>query len=72
MIEAPGREHRRRTEPAIANATHEVIAVTDADCELEPGWLEAVVAPIEAGRRRRVRASTRPIVDGFFQPASRR
>jgi hypothetical protein len=34
---------------AIASATHEVIAVTDADCELDPGWLEAIVAPIEAG-----------------------
>jgi glycosyltransferase involved in cell wall biosynthesis len=34
---------------AIGSATHDVIAVTDADCELDPGWLEAVVAPIEAG-----------------------
>jgi cellulose synthase/poly-beta-1,6-N-acetylglucosamine synthase-like glycosyltransferase len=34
---------------ALAAATHEVIAATDADCELDPGWLESIVAPIEAG-----------------------
>ena len=34
---------------ALAAATHDVIAATDADCELDPGWLEAIVAPIEAG-----------------------
>ena len=34
---------------AITAATHDVIAATDADCELDPGWLEAIVAPIEAG-----------------------
>ena len=33
----------------LAAATHDVIAVTDADCELDPRWLEAIVAPIEAG-----------------------
>lgn len=34
---------------ALAAASHDVIAATDADCELDPRWLEAIVAPIEAG-----------------------
>jgi glycosyltransferase involved in cell wall biosynthesis len=65
VIVAPGANIAAGRNVAIANATHEVIAVTDADCELEPGWLEAVVAPIEAGAD--VGAGFyAPIVDGFF------
>jgi glycosyltransferase involved in cell wall biosynthesis len=34
---------------AIAAATHDVIAVSDADCVLDPAWLERILEPIEAG-----------------------
>jgi glycosyltransferase involved in cell wall biosynthesis len=65
VIEVPGANIAAGRNVAIANATHEVIAVTDADCELEPGWLAAIVAPIEAGAD--VGAGFyAPIVDGFF------
>jgi glycosyltransferase involved in cell wall biosynthesis len=31
---------------AIRNASHDIIAVTDAGVRLEPGWLEALVGPL--------------------------
>jgi glycosyltransferase involved in cell wall biosynthesis len=49
MLVEAGANISRGRNVAIAAATHEVIAATDADCELDPGWLEAIVAPIEAG-----------------------
>jgi len=49
MLVEPGANISRGRNVAIAAATHDVIAATDADCELDPGWLEAIVAPIEAG-----------------------
>lgn len=48
LVEAGANISRGRN-VALAAATHDVIAATDADCELDPGWLEAIVAPIEAG-----------------------
>jgi len=66
LIEAPGTNIAAGRNVALAHATHEVIAATDADCELEPGWLAAIVGPIEAGAD--VAAGFYvPIVDGFFQ-----
>ncbi|MEX0753781.1 MAG: glycosyltransferase [Actinomycetota bacterium] len=50
---------------AIAAATHEVLAVSDADCVLEPDWLERLLAPIEAGADVAMGAY-RPITDSFF------
>jgi cellulose synthase/poly-beta-1,6-N-acetylglucosamine synthase-like glycosyltransferase len=34
---------------AIARATHDVIAVADADCWYEPSWLEELLRPLDAG-----------------------
>jgi glycosyltransferase involved in cell wall biosynthesis len=66
VIDAPGAGIAAGRNIAIAHATHEVIATTDADCELDPGWLAAVVAPIEAGAD--VSAGFyAPIVHGFFE-----
>ena len=66
VIEAPGTNIAAGRNVALAHATHDVIAATDADCELDPGWLEAVVAPIEDGAD--VAAGFyQPIVDGFLQ-----
>ncbi|MGZ8582615.1 MAG: glycosyltransferase [Actinomycetota bacterium] len=49
MLVEVGANISRGRNLALAAATHEVIAATDADCELDAGWLEAIVAPIEAG-----------------------
>ena len=49
MLVEVGANISRGRNVALAAATHEVIAATDADCELDAGWLEAIVAPIEAG-----------------------
>ena len=66
VIDAPGTNIAAGRNVALAHATHEVIAATDADCELDPGWLAAIVAPIEAGAD--VTAGFYvPVVDGFFQ-----
>jgi cellulose synthase/poly-beta-1,6-N-acetylglucosamine synthase-like glycosyltransferase len=49
VVEAPGANIARGRNVAIANASHEAIAVADADCAYGPGWLAALVAPLEAG-----------------------
>ncbi len=33
---------------AVRHATHDVLAFTDDDCEPDPGWLRALVAPLAA------------------------
>ena len=49
LIVEPGANIARGRNVALAAATHDVIAVTDADCILEPRWLAEIIAPIEAG-----------------------
>ena len=49
VLVEPGANISRGRNVALGAASHEVIAATDADCELDPGWLAAIVAPIEAG-----------------------
>ena len=49
VLSEPGANISRGRNVALAAATHDVIAATDADCELDPRWLEKIVAPIEAG-----------------------
>jgi glycosyltransferase involved in cell wall biosynthesis len=49
LIESPGANIARGRNAAIAAATHDVLAVTDGDCVLDPDWLERLLAPIEAG-----------------------
>lgn len=44
---------------AIRAATHEVIAVTDADCVLAPDWLERIIEPLERGA---------DVSAGFYRP----
>lgn len=46
---------------AVAAARGPIIASTDAGLTLDPGWLEALVAPIERGEA--------DLVGGFYQPA---
>jgi glycosyltransferase involved in cell wall biosynthesis len=49
LIEAPGANIARGRNLAIAAASHDAIAVADADCAYGPGWLAALVAPLEEG-----------------------
>ncbi len=66
VLDAPGTNIAAGRNVALAHASHEVIAATDADCELDPGWLAAIVAPIEAGAD--VAAGFyRPVTEGFLQ-----
>ncbi|MBX0329933.1 glycosyltransferase, partial [Oscillochloris sp. ZM17-4] len=46
---------------AVAQARGELIACTDAGLTLDPGWLEAIIAPLERGEA--------DLVGGFFTPA---
>jgi glycosyltransferase involved in cell wall biosynthesis len=49
LIEEPGANIARGRNVAIAATTHDVIAVSDADCVLEPDWLEHLLEPLAAG-----------------------
>jgi glycosyltransferase involved in cell wall biosynthesis len=49
LIEEAGAGIARGRNVAIAATTHDVIAVSDADCLLEPDWLERLMVPLEAG-----------------------
>jgi glycosyltransferase involved in cell wall biosynthesis len=49
LIEEPGANIARGRNRAIAAASHDAIAVADADCAYGQGWLAALVAPLEAG-----------------------
>jgi glycosyltransferase involved in cell wall biosynthesis len=49
VISEPGANIARGRNLAIRSATHDVIAVTDADCALDPFWLERILEPIEEG-----------------------
>jgi glycosyltransferase involved in cell wall biosynthesis len=49
LIEEPGANIARGRNRAIAAASHDAIAVADADCAYGPGWLGALIAPLEDG-----------------------
>jgi glycosyltransferase involved in cell wall biosynthesis len=66
VIEERGANIARGRNLAIAAASHDVIAVTDADCVLDPRWLESILAPIEAGADVSM-GFYLPITDGFLQ-----
>jgi glycosyltransferase involved in cell wall biosynthesis len=66
LIEDRGANIARGRNVAIAAAAHDVIAVTDADCVLEPDWLEKVVEPLEQGADVAM-GFYAPRTDGFFQ-----
>jgi len=48
-LSEPGANIARGRNLAIRAAAHDVIAVTDADCVLDPQWLLHLLTPIEAG-----------------------
>jgi len=59
VISEPGANIARGRNLAVRAATHEVVAVTDADCVLAPDWLERLLAAVERGA---------DVVAGFYRP----
>lgn len=59
VISEPGAGISRGRNVAIRAAAHDVLALTDADCVLEPEWLERLLRPIEAGA---------DVAAGFYRP----
>jgi len=49
LIESPDANIPMGRRIAIQAATHDVIAVSDADCVLTPGWLELLAGAMESG-----------------------
>jgi len=66
LIEERGANISRGRNLAIGAASHDAIAVTDADCALEPDWLEKLVEPLESGADVSMGFYV-PITDGLFQ-----
>jgi glycosyltransferase involved in cell wall biosynthesis len=66
VISEPGANIARGRNLAIAAAAHDLIAVSDADCVLEPGWLERLLEPLEAGADVAM-GFYRPIAETFLQ-----
>ncbi|MCS7222325.1 MAG: glycosyltransferase [Anaerolineae bacterium] len=61
VLIVPGANISQGRNRAIAEATGDVIAVTDAGVRLHPRWLEALIAPLEV-------SSELQVVSGFFFP----
>jgi glycosyltransferase involved in cell wall biosynthesis len=59
LVEEPGANIARGRNLAIAAATHDVIAVSDADCVLEATWLERILEPLGSGA---------DVAMGFYEP----
>lgn len=66
VIEEPGANIARGRNVAIRAAAHDAIAVSDADCVLDPEWLERIVAPLESGADVSM-GLYRPLVGSFFE-----
>jgi glycosyltransferase involved in cell wall biosynthesis len=66
VIAEPGANIARGRNVAIAAAAHDVIALSDADCVLDPDWLERLLEPLEAGADVAM-GFYRPITQGFLQ-----
>lgn len=66
LIEAPGANIPTGRNIAVERATHDVIAVTDADCVLAAGWLERILEPLERGADVSM-GLYRPLTGSFFE-----
>jgi glycosyltransferase involved in cell wall biosynthesis len=62
LIESPGANIAQGRNIAVRAATHDVIAVSDADCRLAPDWLEKLLEAIEGGA---------DVAMGFYRPIYR-
>lgn len=68
LVEERGANISRGRNIAIAAASHDVIAVADADCTYDPEWLAELMRAIESGGVVAMGFSL-PIADSFFQEA---
>lgn len=68
VIEEPGANIARGRNIAVAASTGDVLAVTDADCILDPHWLERILVPIRDGADISMGAY-RPLGDSLLQRA---
>lgn len=66
LIESPGANIARGRNVAVRAATHEVVAVSDADCVLGPDWLARLAEAVENGADVAT-GFYRPIVRSFFE-----
>ena len=66
LIEEQGANIARGRNVAIGAATHDLIAVSDADCVLAPDWLQRLLVPMERGADVAM-GSYRPLADGFLR-----
>lgn len=62
LIESPGANIAEGRNLAVSAATHEVIAVSDADCTLASDWLDHLLAAVEDGA---------DVAMGFYRPIYR-
>jgi glycosyltransferase involved in cell wall biosynthesis len=62
VLEAPGSNIATGRNLAVRAAAHDVVAVSDGDCELADDWLERLLRPIEAGA---------DVAAGFYRPLAR-
>jgi glycosyltransferase involved in cell wall biosynthesis len=69
LIEAPGANIARGRNLAVGEATHDIIAVSDADCILLPDWLERLLDAIDGGADVAM-GFYRPIHNSFFEACS--
>ncbi len=65
IVESAGANIAQGRNLALAAATHEIIAVADADCSYDAGWLAALLAPIDAGADVAM-GWTEPVVASFL------
>jgi glycosyltransferase involved in cell wall biosynthesis len=66
LLEDDGANIARGRNLAIRAATHDVIAVSDADCVLDPGWLAALLEAIERGADVAM-GTSEPLTRSLFQ-----
>ncbi|MGH2656447.1 MAG: glycosyltransferase [Actinomycetota bacterium] len=66
LIEEPGANIARGRNMAVRAAAHDAIAVSDADCVLEPHWLERLIEPLERGADVSM-GVYRPLARTFFE-----
>ena len=66
LLEEPGANIARGRNLAVAKASHELIAVSDADCVLAEDWLERIVEPLERGADVSM-GLYRPLTTTFFE-----
>lgn len=59
ILEEPGANISRGRNVALAAAAHDVVAVSDADCVLDPAWLSLLLEPLEDGA---------DVAMGFYEP----